>query len=157
MNKIIYTTAFSCGILASGLSATPVFAQQPEIKLIEKSAIAQSSQPAITNPAREQAQENLTKTLIILGLILGMGSLGWYLTSRSATPLASFQANQGKNNSSKKALLDRVSPRLRRKLLRLVNDPKTANRLLLGIYKHNRDRSANWIAEKAIYDLQRGR
>ncbi|MGD1920187.1 MAG: hypothetical protein ACFCAD_15665 [Pleurocapsa sp.] len=61
------------------------------------------------------------------------------------------------DTQSNKALIDRVSPKLRRQLLRLVNDPKTANRLLMGIYKNNSHRSPNWIAEKAIYDLRRGR
>ncbi len=87
-----------------------------------------------------------------MGLI-ATGSLFWYLLRSPKSIKANFRAN----HNSETALLDRVSPKLRRQLLRLINDPKTANRLLVGIYKNNSDRSADWLAEKAIYDLKRGR
>ena len=165
--------AFICTVLASGFLATAAIAQQPRSKLTNSHSfpafarrglrvtafrgqiITQNSYEAIDNAARNQARENLTKTLIILGLISGVGSLGWYLSRRSSVTNHSFIPGEKKN--SDKALIDRVSPRLRRKLLRLVNDRKTVNRLLMGIQKKNSDRSPNWLAEKAIYDLQRGR
>ena len=103
---------------------------------------------------RVSRNENLTKTLILVGLISGVGVIGWQLFRQGrlgrSTPLLS-------NTSSKKALIDRVSPKLRRQLLRLINDPKTANRLLMGIQKHHGDRDPDWLAEKVIYDLRRGR
>ena len=173
INKNNSLAAFICMVLASGFLATAAIAQQPRSKLTNSQIITQNSSEAIDNAARNQARENLTaegghsqalplqgrervtKTLIILGLISGVGSLGWYLFRRSLVADHSFIPGETKN--SDKALIDRVSPRLRRKLLRLVNDPKTVNRLLMGIQKNNSDRSPNWLAEKAIYDLQRGR
>jgi hypothetical protein len=49
-------------------------------------------------------------------------------------------------------------PQLQRKLLKLLhNDPNTANRLLAQIKQTHPDRSANWVIEKVIYDLERDR
>lgn len=98
-------------------------------------------------------QENLTKILILAGLASAIGIIGWQLSrqGRSATSMPRL----GKANN--KPLIDRVSPKLRRQLLRLINDPKTANRLLMGIHQHHRDRNPDWLAEKVIYDLRRGR
>ena len=153
MNKSIFITAFICTNLTGGFLPTPTLAQNSEMRVVKTKAIAQNLETT-TNTARTKTQADVTKTLIILGLILGMGTLGWYLFRRS---VAGSSFVTGGNNNSNTSILDRVNPRLKRKLLRLINDPKTANRLLVGIHKHNRDRSANWLAEKAIYDLQRGR
>lgn len=100
-----------------------------------------------------KVNNNLAKILIFSGLISGVGIVGWYLSRQGKAALSSTVSSK----FSQKALIDRVNPRLRRKLLRLINDPKTANRLLMGIYQHHRDRSPDWLAEKVIYDLQRGR
>lgn len=99
------------------------------------------------------AEENLNKILILAGLISGVGIIGWQLSRRRSSRISS--PSFGKTSS--KALIDRVSPKLRRQLLRLINDPKTANRLLTGIHQHHRDRDPDWLAEKVIYDLRRGR
>lgn len=104
---------------------------------------------------RDRPNADLTKILILAGLISGVGIIGWQLfrqgTSGKTTPILSHTSN------SNRALIDRVSPKLRRQLLRLINDPKTANRLLMGIQKHHSDRDPDWLAEKVIYDLRRGR
>ena len=92
------------------------------------------------------------KVLLFVLLASATGFLGWCLTK--STHKTSFNPLNGKQSQT---LIDRVSPKLRRQLLRLINDPKTANRLLMGIYQHHRDRSPDWIAEKVIYDLRRGR
>lgn len=97
--------------------------------------------------------ENLTRILILAGLISGVGIVGWQLSRQSR----SGRVNPLLGKPSNKALIDRVSPKLRRQLLRLINDPKTANRLLMGIQKDHRDRDPDWLAEKVIYDLRRGR
>lgn len=99
------------------------------------------------------AEENLTKILILAGLISGLGIIGWQLSRQR--PSSKLSPSFGKTSS--KALIDQVSPKLRRQLLRLINDPKTANRLLTGIHQHHRDRNPDWLAEKVIYDLRRGR
>lgn len=98
-------------------------------------------------------QANLTRILILAGLISGVGILGWQLSRQSR----SGRIMPAKGKASNKALIDRVSPKLRRQLLRLINDPKTANRLLMGIQKDHYDRDPDWLAEKVIYDLRRGR
>jgi hypothetical protein len=105
------------------------------------------------NNNQGDAEENLTKILILAGLISGVGIIGWQLSRQR--PSSKLSPSFGKTNS--KALIDQVSPKLRRQLLRLINDPKTANRLLTGIHQHHRDRDPDWLAEKVIYDLRRGR
>lgn len=95
----------------------------------------------------------LIKTLLIVGLASVVGIVGWRL-SRAGQ---SVSLSNMPGRISSRTVIDRVSPKLRRKLLRLINDPKTANRLLMGIQKDNPHRSPDWLAEKVIYDLQRGR
>ena len=112
-----------------------------------------SNEPASFNQSSSQKNDYLVKILIIAGLTSGVGVLGWSLSrDRSSKSPKSIIGNP-KN----KALIDRVSPKLRRKLLRLINDPKTANRLLMGIQKDHPNRPPDWLADKVIYDLQRGR
>jgi len=100
-----------------------------------------------------QRDRQLTRILILAGLVSAVGLVGWQLSrqgrSGRITPVLSKISN--------KALIDRVSPKLRRQLLRLINDPKTANRLLMGIEKDHPHRDPDWFAEKVIYDLRRGR
>ncbi|MEO1340924.1 MAG: hypothetical protein AAFV28_07230, partial [Cyanobacteria bacterium J06635_13] len=98
-------------------------------------------------------QENLTKILIFGGLVSIMGAISWQMSRRDSSGKTISRLGKVSN----KALIDRVSPKLRRQLLRLINDPKTANRLLMGIHQHHRDRDPDWLAEKVIYDLRRGR
>ena len=61
------------------------------------------------------------------------------------------------NTNSSASLLTRVSPKLRRELLRLVHNQATADRLMNGTSISHPGRSANWVAEKVIYDLKRDR
>lgn len=101
----------------------------------------------------DNSEENLTKFLILMGMVLGITIISGQLSRQRR--LAKGSALFSKN--SQRDLIDRVSPRLRRQLLRLINDPKTVNRLLMGVHQHNRDRDPDWLAEKVIYDLKRGR
>lgn len=105
------------------------------------------------DPREGENEQNLTKILMLAGLASVAVVIGWQLSHKrpSGKPLPPL------GKASKKALIDRVSPKLRRQLLRLINDPKTANRLLMGIHQHHRDRDPDWLAEKVIYDLRRGR
>jgi hypothetical protein len=107
----------------------------------------------VANQNGENSQENLTKLLILAGLISGVSVIGWQLSRQSH----SVKSLPLLGKTSQKALIDRVSPKLRRQLLRLINDPQTANRLLMGMHQHHRDRNPDWLAEKVIYDLRRGR
>ncbi|MEL6442558.1 MAG: hypothetical protein AAFQ80_25365 [Cyanobacteria bacterium J06621_8] len=107
------------------------------------------------NQQSAQEDDYLGKILLMAGLASGAGLIGWQLSRyRQSVPSGKvFQPTKQKQ----KMLLDRVSPRLRRRLLRLINDPKTVNRLLGGIEKNHPHRSPDWMAEKVIYDFQRGR
>ncbi len=153
MNKniSIYTsivTVFATLWLKIFAIATPANAQPASNDLL----LSKDSQIAL-NISNRESEDNLTKIVFFASLI-GMGALSWQVFQSRRGVKSNFQPIKNKYNS---ALLDRVSPKLRRQLLRLVNDPKTANRLLMGISKKNSHRSPNWIAEKAIYDLRRGR
>lgn len=154
MNKNIAVVAFSW-IMFSSYLTMPIIAQETEHRLEESSIILSDRNNFVVNAPKDQAKDNLAKALIILGLVSTVGFVGWRLSRRGNAPVVGSVAKG--RQSKNKALIDQVNPKLRRKLLRLVNDPKTANRLLMGIHKHNRGRSPNWIAEKAIYDLRRGR
>ena len=87
-------------------------------------------------------------------LAIGTGVIGWHLT-RAYKP--SFANSVPVINNRNSSLLDRVSPKLRKRLLRLVHNQQTAKRLLAGTLTSHPGRSPNWLAEKVIYDLQRDR
>ncbi len=112
-----------------------------------------SQGPVSFNQSSSDKNDYLIKILIIAGLASSVGILGWNLSRKRPTQSVKSIIGNPKN----KALVDRVSPKLRRKLLRLINDPKTANRLLMGIQKDHPNRTPDWLADKVIYDLQRGR
>ena len=149
MNKIIFLTIWT--VVCNGF--TPNYAIAQSIESTRDGTLL-SRDFAVANNIRTNERENLTRLLIFGGLVGLMGTIGWQLSrKRSLVSYSGMKQKKARN----KALIDRVSPRLRRQLLRLINDPKTANRLLMGIYQHNRNRDPDWVAEKAIYDLRRGR
>jgi hypothetical protein len=161
MNKIIYTWLY--GGVAIGSIAICIIGQNQlpkanakqlsERQLANNNLILRENDSVIFKSADNSNQNNFKKILVFIGLTATVGGFGWYLSRfRQA---ATAEVIPSSNSSA--ILLDRVSPKLRRQLLRLINDPKTANRLLLGIQKEHRNRSPNWLAEKAIYDLRRGR
>uniref|UniRef100_UPI0005B4D38F hypothetical protein n=1 Tax=Anaplasma marginale TaxID=770 RepID=UPI0005B4D38F len=87
----------------------------------------------------------------ILGIAaLGVGGVGltWYLAKKNRYKL---------NFDSNSLTIDRANRKLQQKLLRLISDRKTANRLVEGAKKSNPDRSIDWLVEKVIYDLERDR
>lgn len=108
----------------------------------------------LTQPS-SQGTDYLSKILLIAGLASGAGFIGWRLSQYRQSGSSGSLLKSTKQRE--KSLLERVNPRLRRKLLRLINDPKTVNRLLMGIKQHHPHRSPDWMAEKVIYDFQRGR
>ena len=144
MKKTAFISTFISIMFACGYTGSSAIAANPNL-------VAQNNRVEQTY-LNNQSQDNSIRIVVLLGLI-GTGGLCWYLFGFRQSSKPNFDRKSNYDT----ALLDRVSPKLRRQLLRLVNDPKTVNRLLTGIYKNNSDRSANWIAEKAIYDLKRGR
>jgi hypothetical protein len=145
ISLIIWTTVY-CG-----------YQVESAIALEENSSNSQNQiflgDEGLINQNGENAQENLTKILILAGLVSGVSIIGWQLSRQRQSGRSRLLLGK----TSQKALIDRVSPKLRRQLLRLINDPQTANRLLMGIHQHHRDRDPDWLAEKVIYDLRRGR
>ncbi|MEL6911289.1 MAG: hypothetical protein AAFY50_15255 [Cyanobacteria bacterium J06648_1] len=130
----------------------------PENKLLLNSQVYAQNQTVpregvVRDREQIRRQENLTKILIFGGLVSIMATISWQMSRRDSSGKTISRLGKVSN----KALIDRVSPKLRRQLLRLINDPKTANRLLMGIHQHHRDRDPDWLAEKVIYDLRRGR
>lgn len=98
--------------------------------------------------------ENFKQIVGITFLALGTGVIAWHLTGGYKPSVPNSLLPIHNHNNS---LLDRVSPKLRQQLLRLVHHPPIANRLLSGTLSSNPGRSPNWLAEKVIYDLQRDR
>ena len=88
-------------------------------------------------------------------MAIGTGVVGYHISKAYKPSFADSLPTASKGSSS--ALITRVSPKLRRELLRLVHNQATANRLMKGTANSHPGRSANWVAEKVIYDLKRGR
>ncbi len=152
MKKTVFISTFVSLLLTSGSIGSPTIAFQPKnISANNSNLIAQNNGVRLNN-SNGESQDNQTKIIFLLALV-ATGALFWYLFQSRQSSQPVLQQKLDSNT----ALIDRVSPKLRRELLRLINDPKTVNRLLMGIYKNNSDRSPNWLAEKAIYDLKRGR
>ncbi|AFY79193.1 MAG: hypothetical protein IGR93_11485 [Hydrococcus sp. C42_A2020_068] len=94
------------------------------------------------------------KILGITALGLGAGAAGIVWRRAKAKKPLVFSSTRLENALS----IDRASPQLRQKLLRLLhNDRPTANRLLAGAQIQHPERSVNWLVEKVIYDLERDR
>lgn len=150
--KTILTTLISTGI-AGSLMGLPVRANE-----------ANSANETLIEPTLSQSYNNwddradsdtnnLNKIVGITGLAVGTGVIGWQLARQRQHAAVNFMPTTNSNTS----LLDRVSPKLRQQLLRMVHNRQTANRLLSGTLTSHPNRPPNWLAEKVIYDLQRDR
>ena len=150
----ILTTAIGAGIVGS-LIASPVKAN--ENSLFEPTGNSEIlSQVDYRNRTYNSEPSDDFKNIIgLTGLAIGTGVVGYHLTRAYKPTLANSPTFN--NSSSGGSLLTSVSPKLRRELLRLVHNRQTANRLLSGTLSSHPDRSANWLAEKVIYDLKRDR
>jgi hypothetical protein len=132
------TVAILLGIISSVL---PSFAIDSEgVNLNYFSAIA---------PSQESRISDRGKIIGITALGLGAGSLVWHL-NKAKTLSARYS---DRHNES---LIERVNPKLKKKLLTLVHgDGAIANRLLAGALRSYPDRSFDWLAGKVIYNLER--
>ena len=149
--KTIVTTLIGTGI-AGSLIALPVRAS--EDNLIEPTSHLILSQVSDGERNYTESSDNFKNIIGLTGLAIGTGVVGYHLTRAYKPSLANSLPTV---NNSSTSLLARVSPKLRRELLRLVHNQQTADRLLSGTFNSHRDRSANWLAEKVIYDLKRDR
>ncbi|MEO0834599.1 MAG: hypothetical protein AAFY16_01070 [Cyanobacteria bacterium J06642_3] len=151
--KTILTTLISTGF-ASSLIALPVGANEDTlVKPVNDELIL--SQIDYGNRYSNEPSDSLKNAVGLGVLAIGTGVIGYHV-SRAYKP-SLVNSLPTINNSSSTTLLARVSPKLRQELLRLVHNQQTANRLLNGTSNSHPGRSANWIAEKVIYDLKRDR
>ena len=154
--KMVLTALIGTSI-ASSLIALPIRAN--EDNLVNKSkntelVLSQNFNNYTDRLTYSEPTEDFKKIVGITGLAIGTGVIAWHLTrADKPSPINSILTI----NKDSRLLLDRVSPKLRQQLLRLVHNRQTANRLLSGTLTSHPNRSPNWLAEKVIYDLQRDR
>ena len=149
LKTILTTLVFTI----AGSSIIPVRANDIANESISsESIIAQIDYSNPTN--RTEPTDDIKNIVGITGLAISTGFIGWQVAKAYKPSLVESIPTTNNNSAS---LLDRVSPQLRRELVRLVHDRPTANRLLSGVLISHPDRSPNWLAEKAIYDLKRDR
>ncbi|MDJ0634578.1 MAG: hypothetical protein QNJ34_15425 [Xenococcaceae cyanobacterium MO_188.B29] len=163
MNKIfilktILTTLISTSIVSS-LMALPVRANEDNLVNESNDLELTLSQNFSYRDYRDRSRypeptDDFKKIVGITGLAVGTGVIAWHLNRAYKPSLVNSVPTISNHNAS---LLDRVSPKLRRELLRLVHNQQTANRLLSGTLTSHPGRSPNWLAEKVIYDLKRDR
>jgi hypothetical protein len=102
------------------------------------------------NAAASDSSDNGMKTITAIA-ILGTGAAVIASSAKRGGYLPQF-------NSEASQRIKQGDSQLQRKLLKLLhNDRDTANRLLAQIQQTHPDRSANWVIEKVIYDLERDR
>lgn len=168
MKNFVSLVTFLTTITVGGLLATSA-----EAKSIETASSSLAEQSQINNEtanlalisrlnnrnsenmpeSNSSADNSLNQIIGVTGLAIGTGVIGYHL-SRSNRPSLVNSLHYSNTNT---LLLERVSPKLRQKLLRLVNNKQTVNRLLTGTMLRHANRSPNWLAEKVIYDLERDR
>lgn len=83
-------------------------------------------------------------TLILLGIAV-------------VTVLIQLNFQETDSNSTESDSFILANSHLKKKLLTLVQSPETAKRLFLSTQNKYPERSANWLLEKTIYDLERDR
>jgi hypothetical protein len=152
MQKSISFPAFLTAVIATGLFAIPTKAL-PSQQTTNLAVTSNLNDRVWLDTARENSStDNINRIIGITGLSIGGGFIAYRLYRHDKASVTNL-AN-GKTNT---LLLDRLSPKLRKKLLQLIHNRETANRLLTGTMLSHADRSPNWLAEKVIYDLERDR
>ncbi|MGB6298448.1 MAG: hypothetical protein WBF90_20005 [Rivularia sp. (in: cyanobacteria)] len=73
------------------------------------------------------------------------------------TVLLQQNSNENDSNSADSDSYNQANSRLQKKLLILAQSPETAKRLFLSTQTKYPERSANWLLEKIIYDLERNK
>lgn len=150
--KTILTTLISTGI-AGSVVTSPVTVNETNLARTKEPQLTLSQINYHNNPEQNELDSRLKNIIGVTGLAMGTIAIAYNLNKARQPSLANSSLKWNNSNS----LLDRVSPKLRRELLRLINDRATVDRLLNGTSRIHPGRSANWIAEKVIYDLKRGR
>ncbi|PSB10577.1 hypothetical protein C7B62_08895 [Pleurocapsa sp. CCALA 161] len=152
--KTIVTTIIGTSIVGT-VVALPVKANEANLVRARDAELILSQIDDRNIPYDNETDDGLKNMIGLTGLALGTGVVGYYV--RKAYKPSFVNLLPGINNSSNVTLLARTSPKLRRELLRLVHNQQTVNRLMNSTSNSHPGRSANWIAEKVIYDLKRDR
>jgi hypothetical protein len=173
MQKSISFPAFLTAVIATGLFAIPTKALPSQEKQEKQVFVAdtvgiydldqQTTNLAVTSNLNDRAwldavrenssTDNINKIIGITGLSIGGGFIAYRLYRADKASVTKSLPNSKTNT----LLIDRLSPKLRKKLLQLIHNRETANRLLTGTMLSHAGRSPNWLAEKVIYDLERDR
>ena len=153
--KTILTTAIGASI-AGSLIASPVKADEDSLFRSTNSEAILSQVDYRDRTYNTEPSDDFKNIVGLTGLAIGTGVVGYHLTRAYKPSLANSLPTLNNSNSGS-SLLNSISPKLRRELLRLVHNRQTANRLLSGTLNSHPGRSANWLAEKVIYDLKRDR
>jgi hypothetical protein len=136
------------GAFASLLTAPFLSTTAP----LMKSQMPQLDTSSFTTP--EVAKLVDPAKIIFCLAIVGGGAGAIFVSTRKASRHSVSSARSQENTIR----LDQASPKLQKKLLRLLhNDIDTANRLVAHAKRKNPTHSINWYVEKAIYDLERDR
>ena len=146
--KTVLTTLIGTGIAASlttSVRATENIVTETNADII--------SQVNYDNRYGNEPSDGLKNIVGLTGLAIGTGIVGYHVSKAYKPSLANSLPVGGNSNT----LITSVNPKLRRELLRLVHNQATADRLLSGTANSHPGRSANWVAEKVIYDLKRDR
>ena len=168
MNKFSLKTILATAIgatIAGAVIASPAKANEDVLFGLSDNSESILSQVDYRDPQgygsrnriyNEEPSDDFKNVIGLTGLAIGTGVVGYHLT-RAYKPSLPNSLSASNERNSGTALLTSVSPKLRRELLRLVHNQQVANRLLSGTSNSHPGRSANWLAEKVIYDLKRGR
>ena len=158
MSKIFSLQAILLTLLGTGIATNVVaLPVQKSVKSLAESTteaeLVISQADYSSRPAYDQPNDNFKNMVGLTGLAIGTGLIGYHLSRSHQKSWAGSLPTKSDSGT----LLTRINPKLRRELLRLVHNQQTANRLLAGTSNSHPNRSANWVAEKVIYDLKRGR
>lgn len=159
MNKIfslkaILATSIGAGIIGS-LSLPAKAHANEEIAENKAELILSQNYGYGDRINNDESGDSLRNIVGLTGMAIGTGVVAYRLARAYNPSLVNSLPTTG--NDRHTALLDRVKPKLRRELLRLVHNKDTASRLLSGTLSSHPNRNPNWLAEKVIYDLKRGR
>jgi len=152
-NSSLHKSANAFSLLLAGAVASRLIA--PFLSTTAPLIESQIAQLAPSNPTTPEVAKLVDPAKIIVGLaVVGGGAAAIFASTKKVSHHSVLSA-RSKGNTIR---LDQASPKLQKKLLRLLhNDLDTANRLVAQAKRKDPTRSINWYVEKAIYDLERDR
>lgn len=156
MDKIFSWRILLTSLIGTGIASSIAVPAEAIDKFVESSTKTEVivSQNFDRTANDDEPADDFKNIVGLTGLAIGTGVVGYHLTRAYKPSLVNSLPNTNKGHAS---LIDRVKPKLRKELLRLVHNQAVATRLLSGTLTSHPGRSANWAAEKVIYDLKRGR